>query len=336
MTKLQTSHFEKPLHVWVPENYDAAKPHPTLFYYHGTSGQPTIEYLRLYTKGKDWVLIGMTYIEPGQYQFSAENLERDIKILHEVRETVAQSVNLDPKRIFVSGFSKGGWVTALILEKDPKVAGGMILGAGIFEPTTGAHPKKIYIGIGEDDPNLAMSIAAKNAFSKNRASEVTFEIWPGIGHKFPLLGIEPSSDSMKQWLRVQAGIANQSDAIDWMEDTLAETKKSPDLSAFEKLETIESMQASPYAALLDKEGKETLADALAEFRADPRTEREQEARAQFKKILAYESKDRFVSTIAECAAQYHKIAEAFPKTKYGRLAGKAVERISGILKNTNK
>ena len=333
---LQTDHFEKPLHVWLPENYEITKKWPVMCYYHGTGGEPTIEYMRMYTGGKDWVLIGMTYLKTGQFQHSEENLAAERKILDEVLATVSRDVSIDLNRIFVSGFSKGGWVAGLFLQTDTKLAGGMILGAGTFTEGIAQHPKKIYIGIGETDPNLAMSFRALREFSANKATEITHEIWLGIGHRFPLDKIEPSSEPMKQWLRVQAGVADQEEAIVWMEPALTAIQKNEDKTAFEKLELIQRMKASPLAKLLDAEGTDALAEAEAKLLSDPKAQTEQQAKTAFFKVIAYESRDRYVTTLAECAAQYSKIVTAFPDTEYARQSTVAMERISQTLGGATK
>ncbi len=335
VTYIQTEHFENPVLVWLPKNYDASKQWPVMAYYHGTNGAPTVEYLRLYSGGNDWVLIGMTYQKPGQFQFSGENLATERAILDEVLATVSKNVPIDKNRIYVSGFSKGGWVAGLFLKTDPTLAGGMILGAGTFTEGMTDHPKKLYIGIGEDDPNLAMSFRARREFGVNKATEITFEIWPEIGHKFPMNGLDPASEPMQQWMQVQAGVADQGDAIEWMEGKLGTIGKSESLSAFQKLEQIERMEASPFAGLLDKEGKEALAEAITDLKTLPETQAEQKARSAFLKVIEYESRDRFISTLAECAAGYSRIVTAHPDTVYGKRAKAAMERIAQTLEQGN-
>ena len=51
----------KPLIVYLPENYDAAKRWPVVFHYHGTGGNPRVAIPRAYTNGKDFILVGMEY-----------------------------------------------------------------------------------------------------------------------------------------------------------------------------------------------------------------------------------------------------------------------------------
>ncbi|NIP97911.1 MAG: prolyl oligopeptidase family serine peptidase, partial [Akkermansiaceae bacterium] len=118
------------LTIAFPENYDQGRKWPAIFYYHGTGGKPTTELIRSHTGGQDWFVVGMAYRQKGSFTYSRQTLEDEWQILHATRRHLATKYNLDPKRVYVAGFSKGGWMSGFMLQRDPSLAGAIILGAG--------------------------------------------------------------------------------------------------------------------------------------------------------------------------------------------------------------
>lgn len=195
--------------VYVPTDYTEEKSWPVIFCYHGKSGQPTTWPFRQATRGEGFIIIGMGYfprpkgkITKGQYSDYVKSERRSVL---EVKRYVREHLRIDEKRLFVTGFSMGGWHSSLLLESSPKVwAGGVIFAAGrsrnVNAITTAANKgalrgKPIYIGAGENDVNLKSARKAA-AYYRKLGAEVTFEEFEGHGHSF-----DPSkSEILYNWL----------------------------------------------------------------------------------------------------------------------------------------
>jgi predicted esterase len=195
--------------VYVPTDYTQEKSWPVIFCYHGTGGKPTTWPMRQATRGEGFIVIGMGYFPPpkgkitrGQYSKYVKSERRSVL---EVKRYVREHLNIDEKRLSVSGFSRGGWHTARLLESGPKVwAGAVIFAAGrsrnVNAVTTAANKsalrgKPIYIGAGENDVNLKSAKKAA-AYYRQLGAEVTFEEFEGLGHGFDPTG----SQILYNWL----------------------------------------------------------------------------------------------------------------------------------------
>ena len=199
--------------VYVPTDYAEEKSWPVIFCYHGQSGQPTTWPMRQATRGEGFIVIGMGYfprpkgkITRGQYSKYVKSERRSVL---EVKRYVREYLNIDERRLFVTGFSMGGWHSARLLESSPKVwAGAVIFAAGrsrnVNAITTAANKsalrgKPIYIGAGENDVNLKSAKKAA-AYYRQLDADVTFEEFEGVGH-----GFDPSgSQILYNWLVTNA------------------------------------------------------------------------------------------------------------------------------------
>jgi predicted peptidase len=210
--------------VYVPSDYTEKKDWPVIFFYHGASGQPTTWPFKQTTGGKGFIIIGMGYVEHGKGKVAEGEylnyVKRERKSVLEVKRYVSRYLKVDKKRLFITGFSKGGWHTSVMLECSAKVwAGAVIFAAGRSRNagliTTDARKrailgKPIYIGAGETDQNLP---AAKRAvtYYERLGAKVTFEEFKGAGHSF-----DPSkSEILRKWLLTNSSIEDaKSDRAD--------------------------------------------------------------------------------------------------------------------------
>jgi predicted esterase len=199
--------------VYVPTDYTQEKSWPVIFCYHGQSGQPTTWPMRQATRGEGFIVIGMGYfprpkgkITRGQYSKYVKSERRSVL---EVTRYVRERLNIDESRLFVTGFSMGGWHSSLLLEASPNVwAGAVIFAAGrsrnVNAVTTAANKnalrgKPVYIGAGENDVNLKSAEKAAQYY-RQLGAEVTFEEFEGLGH-----GFDPSgSQILYDWLVANA------------------------------------------------------------------------------------------------------------------------------------
>lgn len=203
--------------VYVPSDYNDDRDWPVIFFYHGASGRPTTELIRQTTAGEGFIIVGMGYSEGGQGQLTKGKylnyLKRERKSVLSVKRYVAEHLKVDQTRLFIAGFSKGGWHTAAMLECTGKVwAGAVILAAGrgrivlaITTPTTrkAIKGKPIYIGAGEKDVNLASAKKAATYYERVGAM-VTFEQYPGLGHDY-----DPNVGKLRDWLFANAAVEDK-------------------------------------------------------------------------------------------------------------------------------
>jgi poly(3-hydroxybutyrate) depolymerase len=80
-------------------------------------------------------------------------MEAEVKVLRTVRDELVKRAGLDQRRVYVAGFSKGGWVSGLLLQKERWLAGAAILGAGHMYPLEAVpkpfgHEVPIFVGVG--------------------------------------------------------------------------------------------------------------------------------------------------------------------------------------------
>ena len=190
--------------VYVPSDYTDERDWPVIFCYHGQSGQPTTWPMRQAIRGKGFIVIGMGYVPTkkkmtrGQYM---NLLKREKRSVLEVKKYVGEHLRVDEKRLFVTGFSKGGWHSANMVEASPRGwAGAVIFAAGrrgIVQPASkkALRGKPIYIGAGENDVNMKAAKKAA-AYYRRLGAEVTFEEFKGAGHSFDPSG----SEILYNWL----------------------------------------------------------------------------------------------------------------------------------------
>ncbi|MEP4078204.1 hypothetical protein [Haloferula sp.] len=113
--ELEVPGVADPILVSLPKNHNPAKSWPAVFSYHGTNGRPNTRSTRSHTGDQDWIVIGMAYIQRGNYQLESDDIKATLKVFHHVRDELVRTQGLDPKRSYVTGHSKGGWMTDTLL-----------------------------------------------------------------------------------------------------------------------------------------------------------------------------------------------------------------------------
>ncbi len=196
-------HLVEPIIIEGPSEEKAGEKYPVIFYYHGTSGRPTTQLISHVVGGsEECYLIGMAYTKRGLLQVHGEEVKNEMKSYQTVRDALLKRFPIDQKRIFVSGFSKGGWISAFLLESQKDIAGAMPLGAGALSrmpylDEEAAQGKPVYIGCGILDENYINSARLEQRFKKLKA-KVLFDQWDLTGHDFPKHG----APALRQWIRV--------------------------------------------------------------------------------------------------------------------------------------
>ena len=317
------------LPVWKPDATSSEK-WPAIVYYHGTNGRPNIRPMAEFTKGKGFLIVGMTYLNKGRFIQSELNIAAELSQLNKLKRVLTTKHNVDPSKIYVAGFSKGGWFSATLLERDHRLAGGLILGAGIFhnkalKTKAKSFPSKkpIFIGIGRFDGNYPQSLAALLHFRKLGA-EVSLEAWPDTNHAYPKkppLGVQ-------QWLQVQSGVT-ELEAKQWIArrlqtiDALAEP--------IDQWYALKALQERPFVKVHGKHVKNQLSARLATLAMDPNVHAEAGFVKTSQDILKRELKDRYVSTLEVVLPRYEALAKKANGTRAGDIANKDAVRVRQLL-----
>ena len=170
--------------VYVPRDYDSDELWPVLFYYHGLGGRPDTRRMQHGADGKYCIVVAMSYYARGMkgYEFLASE---DVRILRTVLGLLKKRLCVNERRLYVAGFSKGGFYACEMLRRLPDLfAGAIVLGAGskhLDAPWPPLDGKEVFIGCGQRDRFLPMAKETAKRLTALGAT-VTFQQWPATGH----------------------------------------------------------------------------------------------------------------------------------------------------------
>ncbi len=204
--------------VHVPANYEPSRKWPLVVFYHGMNGSPTTDCITRHCQGRDFIVAGITYCEKLESHITREQhnayIERERGNFRSAVLWVKQNLSLDINRVFLGGVSQGGWTTSLVGERELKnLAGLIILLAGRQRDVVPVSQKmngfSVYIGAGEEDPNLISALHAAG-FYRYSGATVLFEEFANIGHQVPQKGemlalwLEAHGPLRHPWLDAEA------------------------------------------------------------------------------------------------------------------------------------
>ena len=317
------------LPVWKPDDFDASKKYPAIVNYDGI---PNAVFLHEVTGGKGFILVGMAYRIKDRYNYSDTVISDELGLLDALKKNLVGTLSVDPQRIYVAGFSKGGWHTAMLLDYDRELAGGLILGGGVFteraSPLKFRKPLPIYIGCGRFDGNYVPSIGALAYFRKLGAG-VTLEAWPETAHEYP----EAIPEGMRQWLRIQAAqTALEKEAAEWIKGRLAEIgaieNPTAQWFAYDEFVTL------PFVKNFGGEAAKVAGGRIEDLLKNPTVAAEKKWRDESRRILVRESGDRLVNTLQTASRAHHALAEKAMGTRAGAEAQRDFERTQKLLKTS--
>jgi len=327
------------LPVYVPTDYQPQPPPPVMVYFHGTNGRPSVGPFVAASGGQGFVIVGQTYLKRGLFEGNAAEVNREWTNTKQMLDALSKEVPFDRKRIYVGGFSKGGWVTSLILELHPdEIAGAWIGGAGkipLQRPTytRSRTPKPVYIGVGETDPNRIASLAAIDHFTRLN-SQVTYDEFPGIGHSCTV------TPRMRDWFHAERlrGTGHL--------PTTANEKLNvgPNLHTdpWERYRSLAGLRQCPWYHLAEAGPRQAVERALAELKRDPKVVPQLRAKAAYERIhqkeIAMSNRSISGRTLAEARAkelkrrsdmldEYRRFIKEHPGTFH---AGKAEGDVSRV------
>lgn len=279
---------------------------PVVFYFHGTSGRPTVGLMRQYCRDLPCLLVGMRYEHRGLLQAQGEMIADELTRFQKVRARVLEEHEFNAQRVIVSGFSKGGWIAAFIAEKDPSIRGAAVLGAGAVSkmPLLDTRPKpetSVYIGIGALDINHINSVRLVDRL-KGLNTAAHIDIWDKVGHEMP--PEELGAIGLRQWLTVlltpdavDAEVAN-----DWAREHLVVIRGEKNVGL--RLLKLRRFLQMPYLKLLGRRGEQIVQREIAATLQDPAAAWENEAHQLHQRLIRKELKKRTEGALREYYDDY--------------------------------
>jgi len=334
------------LQIFVPRDYDPATKWPVVVHFHGTGGFPNLGPAPAATDGKGFVVVGTTYLTRGLFRAEAEAVEQEWAATKAAVTALADELGLDLDRIYVSGFSKGGWVAGMIFEQFPdEIAGAWIGGAGIATAKRRlpkARELPVYVGVGETDVNRIASLQAVPEWRKERDALVTYDEYPGVGHSFEI------TDRCRAWFEVErlrgTDLAEpQRTAMLKVGALLALGDGGQGESPVERYRRLDRLQDDPWVLAAGEESRQAIADLVDELADEPALKAEVQARKAYERVLDQEISERGKPVRARSVAdadkkvrqrkekllkRYQQVADRYPDTTYGKKAAADVQRVT--------
>ena len=348
-TRLEIPGFENQVIVYVPQDYTADREWPIVHHYHGTNGKPTVGIPRLYTRGKGFVIVGMDFTERGNSPVTKEFYQNELKAIADTHRLVGQHVRIDGNRVYVGGFSKGGWVSSRLAESYmPDLSGAYVLGAGqapytVDRPIQLRKKRSLYIGVGQLEINYPWGVMAIDHFD-SLGFQVTFEAYPGLGHSMPTQqsGADPFrrvSTHFLQWWDVERHRDQPAPLREPVQNwfgAIGRLAADTEVSTNARYLAVYRSRRAPFYHYLNQEQRQALAGWLKELSAVPSVQKEITAQSRFFQLIERENSNRTFSTLLSVATEYHEAYARNAETYHGALAGLCSERLRKQLSDTGR
>jgi pimeloyl-ACP methyl ester carboxylesterase len=180
--------------------------HPVLVLMHGLPGNEKNLDLAQAVRRAGWTVVTFNYRgswgSPGAFRF-AGNPDDARAVLAYLRDPAnAAKLGIDTKRIVLAGHSMGGWVTAMVAERDPGLAGAILISAANMGANAG--PRAKVVAFMADDMESLAGVTAESMADELIANAAAFDWMPGaagLGRQ-PLLvltsddGLAPAADAL--------------------------------------------------------------------------------------------------------------------------------------------
>lgn len=328
--ELEIPGIEDTVLVDLPSNHKDGKSWPAVFSYHGQGGQPDTTRTRAHTGERDWIVVGMAYAQRGQSKLSQESLDRELAVLHTVRDRLQRSHGLDPKRLYVAGYSKGGWMVDSLLQADRTLAGGAMLMAGHLTdfpkgPKRFSRPIPIFIGVGREDPNHFYSLKAL-LFYRTLGAKVDMEVWPELGHAVPPEG----SVGLKEWFTLCNG--GTPDLLE-MKEEFEELSKHP---AEESWAALNAFRERPFVTTPNSPWPSKIKTQLEELEKNPAVAQQARLARAHRSLLARELKARTAQDFLSLDSGYMKLLAEAKGSDIEELAQRDHRRVLTIVEQIRK
>ena len=192
-----------------------AGPHPVLVLMHGLPGNEKNLDLAQAARRAGWTVVTFNYRgswgSPGPFRF-AGNLEDARAVLAYLRDPAnSAKLAIDPKRIVVAGHSMGGWVAAMTAERDPALAGTILISAANMGGRK--MPRAEAVALMADNMEALAGVTAASMADEVLANSAPFDWTTGAAGlaRSPLLiltsddGLAPMSEALAAAVKVAPG-----------------------------------------------------------------------------------------------------------------------------------
>lgn len=308
------------IQVTLPDNHDPSKKYPAVFYYHGMGGKPDTSLMRGHVDGREWIVVGMTYFQQDGFSYTPEALKKERVLLKSVRMNLAEKRGLDQKRCYVAGFSKGGWMADLLLQAEPSLAGGVILGAGhLYKAGGGSGGQKskdrpVFIGVGRLDGNFPFALRAV-VYHRALGAQTTFESWHGLRHALPKDG----STALQQWFSMRVHPAAKLRPVAGKE-MLAELADAEKLDPYLQWIRLRQLRDYPYSPIFGESWQKRLDGKIAALESTAPVQTEAGFLKLHRKLLIREIKEATLIGMAKINIGYQELIRKAPNAKQAELA----------------
>ena len=159
-----------------------ARPHPVLVLMHGLPGNEKNLDLAQAVRRAGWTVVTFNYRgswgSPGNFSF-AGNLDDAKAVLAYLRDPAnAAHLAIDPHRIVLAGHSMGGWVTAMTAERDPDLAGAILICAANMG-AEGRGARAEVVAMAADNMESLAGVTAESMADEMIANRDRFDWMPG-------------------------------------------------------------------------------------------------------------------------------------------------------------
>ena len=341
------------LPVFVPTDYTPSKAFPLVLFFHGRGGKPDTGSMQSITDRKGYVIVGMEYLQEDQAFFA--DVETQLAFNHHVIRTVSKRVHINPRQIFIGGFSQGGYATAMFgfLPSEVDTYRGYLMmagGLGAARSLQCMSREAVLVLHGDRDEVVSYDngVQAADALRKAGAS-VTFITMKGVGHTFD----RQYAPEVGAWLRKQsedprlAALMRRAKAADPKDMPLAirtyrqvvDSESADPLvaEAEERLAEIGKQAADALVAAVEAVGAKRYAEAEHKLQSISRvyegTQAGAEAAAKLRELradpdVARAAREAAEKARAEEAAELLAKAKALLKAKDYVAADKAFESLA--------
>lgn len=181
------------------------KGYPLVIYLHGRNGdvmtpeQPGDA--RSFTEEENYRKRSCIVIAPQCPKDGSSWDGKNAEAVLEIIEDLTKNLSIDKKRIYLTGYSMGGYGTFYLLNQEPKLFAAGVPIAGGGNPITAANFKKVplwvFHGAKDEDVKVEQSKRMVEALQKEKA-EVKYTEYPDAGHG--ISGKVYEDAAMHEWL----------------------------------------------------------------------------------------------------------------------------------------
>ncbi len=322
---IQIEGLSAPVELSLPSNYEAGKSYPAVFFYHGTGGHPTTTMIRSQAGPKDWIVVGMSYIKPGTFTFTPENVKAEVAMMHKVRDLLVKTKGLDPKRLYISGFSLGGWMADMMFQDDRSLAGAVILAAGhmyeVSEKPAAYRPDTpLFLGVGRLDGNYPFSLKAKLYYGKLGVT-ARMETWDKQEHSFPQAG----SPGLKEWFTLRNGGSADETALE------AENGEIGKLPPLDQWRALLEFRERPFVNVPGSKWPDRIKARIAELEKTPDVAPEAKAFLRHRQLIAEEINAKTLPDLAKVQKGYEALVPEAGNGEEVDLIVQDLKRVTGLV-----